>query len=505
MFWKEIFVSRIFLFAVLSNFISLSKSDLQDRLKKAKVESSFPNDARYAVASKPYNLRFDYKPAAIAFPKTTEEIVAAVTAASAEGIPVSAKSGGHSYAAYGLGGKDGFLVVDLSKMKGLSVDSSGIAEIQTGNLLGDVAQGLFKSGKKAIPHGTCPYVGTGGHSAFGGFGLTSRKWGLMLDVVVGHEVVLANGSVVITSESEHPDLFWALRGAGASFGIVSTLKVKTYDAPSTMTFFSFSWQISSAEELSQAMISYQDFCLDAELNDGIGMEVNIGQGDEKGQVEFQLLGTLIGSSSGLDPLISPLLLKLPNNPQKTINETDWLTNLDLLAAPQPLTPTPASLQENIDTFYAKSLVTPQAQPATNESLKALSNYFLKQGMSTSLSWFVQLQLYGGKGSFINSVPKESSSYLHRSSLWTIQLYAGTSPNTTAFPSDGFEFVDQMTDCLVTNNPKDWAGGYLNYVDDNLPDDVWPHFYYGDHYKRLTEVKSKYDPQNLFRYPQAVHT
>ncbi|EGG05209.1 uncharacterized protein MELLADRAFT_25025, partial [Melampsora larici-populina 98AG31] len=472
-------------------------------LTKAKVESVFPNDAQYGVVSKPYNLRFDYKPAAISFPKTTEEIVAVVTAAAAEGIPVSAKSGGHSYAAYGLGGKDGFLVVDLSKMKGLTVDSSGIADIQTGNLLGDVAQGLFKSGGKAIPHGTCPYVGTGGHSAFGGFGFTSRKWGLMLDVVVGHEVVLANGSVVNTSETENPDLFWALRGAGASFGIVSSLKVKTYDAPLIMTFFSFAWNFSSAEELSHAIISYQQFCIEAELSDEIGMEVNIGMGDTKGQVQFQLLGTLIGASSDLDPLVSPLLSKLPNNPEKTINQTDWLTSLELLAAPQPLTPTAASLQSNTDTFYAKSLVTPQAQPATNESIKALSNYFFNQGMSTSLNWFVQLQLYGGKGSFINSVPQESSSYLHRSSLWTIQLYASTGSNKTAFPSDGFEFIDSMADSIVTNNPKDWAGGYLNYVDDKLADDVWPRFYYGEHYERLTQIKSKYDPQNLFRYPQAV--
>lgn len=72
---------------------------------------------------------------------------------------MSARSGGHSYAAQAFGGKDGFLVVDLSKMKALSLDSKGVATVQAGNLVTDVAQGLFKAGGKAIPTGTCPLVG----------------------------------------------------------------------------------------------------------------------------------------------------------------------------------------------------------------------------------------------------------------------------------------------------------------------------------------------------------
>ncbi len=84
-----------------------------------------------------------------------------VQCAGTSGIPVVARSGGHSYAAFGLGGQNGTLVVDLSKMKGLTVDqTTGYAVSQTGNRLGDLAQGIWNQGQRALPHGTCPYVGS---------------------------------------------------------------------------------------------------------------------------------------------------------------------------------------------------------------------------------------------------------------------------------------------------------------------------------------------------------
>lgn len=132
----------------------------------------------------------------------------------------------------------------------------------------------------------------------------------------------------------------------------------------------------------------------------------------------------------------------PQKPVETFNETGWISTLNILAVPQTLEITTSALEQNTDVFYAKSLVTPQAQPATLASLNALAKYLFEAGASSKLvstciptfytqvkiitlkspqDWFVQLQLYGGKGSFINSVPKEASAYMHRSSLWTIQV------------------------------------------------------------------------------------
>ena len=125
---------------------------------------------------------------------------------------VVARSGGHSYAAYGLGGQDGSLVIDLSALKNISfVNNSQQATVQTGNKLGDAAVSLLKNGQRVLPHGTCPNVGTGGHTSYGGYGFFSRVGGLLLDRVSSAEVVLANGTIVTTSKDSNADLFWVRR------------------------------------------------------------------------------------------------------------------------------------------------------------------------------------------------------------------------------------------------------------------------------------------------------
>lgn len=142
-------------------------------------------------------------------------------------MPIVARSGGHSYAAYGLGGQDGALVVDLSNLTSVSVDtSSGVAAVQTGSKLGDMAQAIWTQGQRTLPHGTCAFVshsrdpvkladslgleqvGVGGHAAYGGYGLYGRTAGLLLDRMVSADIVLANGTAVTVSNTSNPDIFW---------------------------------------------------------------------------------------------------------------------------------------------------------------------------------------------------------------------------------------------------------------------------------------------------------
>ena len=130
---------------------------------------------------------------------------------------VKLKRAGHSYVAQSL--NNNALTIDMSRLNNVTVDqSSGIATIGGGSKLGDVALSLWEQGQRQLGHGTCPFVGAGGHMVSGGFGLAGRQLGLSIDRVVGHEVVLANGSVVQTSNTSNTDLFWALRGGGGSFG-----------------------------------------------------------------------------------------------------------------------------------------------------------------------------------------------------------------------------------------------------------------------------------------------
>jgi len=122
----------------------------------------YPSDSSYSSLAKSFNQRFSYQPTAIVLPTSVQDVSEAIKAGAAANLTVVARSGGHSYIANGLGGKNGALVVDLSKLKEISINGTQ-ATIQTGNRLGDIYLALDNAGR-AIPAGSCPLVGIGGHS-----------------------------------------------------------------------------------------------------------------------------------------------------------------------------------------------------------------------------------------------------------------------------------------------------------------------------------------------------
>jgi FAD/FMN-containing dehydrogenase len=112
-----------------------------------------------------------------------------------------------------------------------------VATVGAGVRLGNLALEVFAQGRRALPHGVCPGVGIGGHFTHGGYGYQSRLWGLALDSIVALDVVLANGSYITASEKEHPDIFYAMRGAADSFGIITYFYLQTHPAPSSVVTF----------------------------------------------------------------------------------------------------------------------------------------------------------------------------------------------------------------------------------------------------------------------------
>ncbi|KAG9016327.1 hypothetical protein FRB90_003291, partial [Tulasnella sp. 427] len=258
----------------------------------------------YGGASQAFNRRFTYQPAAIVYPKSKEEVGLMVKCAAAAGVPVVARSGGHSYAAFGLGGQDGSLVVDLSSMKSISVDqSTGLAVSQTGNRLGDLAQYIWDHGQRALPHGTCPYVGTGGHASYGGFGLYGRTAGLLVDHVVSAEVVTANGAVVTASAQSNSDLFWAVRGAAPSYGIVTAWTFSTLPAPPSLInyWYTFTGTLNTQQAV-QIIQGYMNFAASKPTKQLQSvMHLNV----DGGRLIISIMGTFYGSSSDFTAAITP--------------------------------------------------------------------------------------------------------------------------------------------------------------------------------------------------------
>ncbi|TRM58218.1 hypothetical protein BD626DRAFT_512592 [Schizophyllum amplum] len=470
---------------------------LREALDAAKVSAVFQEDQAYGNASTAYNLRYTIAPVAVTYPTTSEQVGAVVAAGAAQDLDVTARSGGHSYVAGGLGGKNGTLVVDMSGFKTIAVnEATNTVEIGAGNRLGDVARILNEYGR-ALPHGRCTTVGVGGHATGGGYGHHSRMWGLLLDRAVSETVVLSNGSVVTVSEDENPDLFWGIRGAGASLGIVTSYVFATEPVPPLGgTTFQYNWDFT-AEEASHALGSYQDF-VQSGIPATLGGELVLNKGSVSSNLAVQYFGVHWDDPATFNDTIAPYMDLFREPDSSNVTQGDWITVLAAWVFGELDTST---MEPYHDTFYAKSLLTPEKEGMSAEAIDAFIEYLTTDGFESDLSWFVEVELYGGSNSAINAVPADKTAFAHRDKLFNLQLYASAA-SLPSFPDAGFSFVDGMANSIIQNEPVDWPyGAYVNYPDDRLQD--WQRLFYGGHYERLTELKSVYDPMDIFQFPHSI--
>ncbi|KAF8221443.1 glucooligosaccharide oxidase [Tricholoma matsutake] len=480
---------------------ALVSADLRSNLTSTSITAVFPGDNGYASAITPYNLRFSFQPVAVTYPRTPEDISTIIKIGASSGLEIVARSGGHSYIANGIGGRNGSLVVDLSNFNGITVNpSNGTAVIESGNRLGDIALALNDAGR-ALPHGICPYVGIGGHASFGGWGLTSRMWGLTLDNILSINVVLANGTIVTASQKKNSDLFWGMRGSGSSFGITTSIEVVTYPAPPSVTLFEYDWDLPVADA-ANSLAAFQSF-VQTNIPPEFGPYFNLSRGSAPGRVGVQLRGGWYGPAGGLNSTIDPLLSQLPPSPRTLVNVGNYINSVQTFGhdAGNPNINT-SGVPDFHDTFYTKCIMTPEDSPMSNSALTAFMNYLGNEGVSSTTKWFVLIELYGGKNSAVNAVHPEATAFAHRQSTFTMSFYASSPTLLPPYPQDGFTFVEGMQNSIVSNSPSNWDyGAYVNYLDDRLPD--WQYRYYGSHYHRLQSIKRKYDPRDIFNFPTAI--
>ncbi|HEY0069622.1 MAG TPA: FAD-binding oxidoreductase [Chloroflexia bacterium] len=187
-------------------------------------EVVLPGHADYETARRSWNQAFDCHPRAIVRCRSTEDVVTAVRFAVESGLPLAVRSGGHS--ASGLCVIEDGLVVDLSLMNDMSIDPERrVATVGPGLTWGAYTKQANEYGL-ATPAGDSGSVGVGGLTLGGGVGWLVRKYGLTIDYLLSAEVVTAEGQVLTASETEHPDLFWAIRGGGGNFGIVTSFEFR---------------------------------------------------------------------------------------------------------------------------------------------------------------------------------------------------------------------------------------------------------------------------------------
>ena len=187
-------------------------------------ETLEPRDAGYDEARKLYNGMIDKKPALIAGAVDAADVMASVNYARDNGMLLAVRGGGHS--GPGLGSCDGGMVIDLSRMKGVRVDPAArTADVAGGCVWGEVDHATHAFGM-AVPAGFVSTTGVGGLTLGGGIGHLSRKYGLTIDNLLAVDMVLADGSFVTANDQQHQDLFWAVRGGGGNFGVVTNFRFR---------------------------------------------------------------------------------------------------------------------------------------------------------------------------------------------------------------------------------------------------------------------------------------
>src|SRR3954471_23384030 len=205
-----------------------------------------PGDPTYDEARTVYNAMIDKHPALIAQCATVADVIAVVNFARDNNVLVAIRGGGHN--GPGLGSVDDGLVIDLRLMNGVRVDPQArTARVEGGALLGDLHHATNAFGL-ATPSGIISTTGVGGITLGGGIGHLTRQLGLAIDNLLEADVVLADGSVVTASETENPDLFWALRGGGGNFGVVTSFLFRLQPLP-TLYAGPMLWDLDRSAEV----------------------------------------------------------------------------------------------------------------------------------------------------------------------------------------------------------------------------------------------------------------
>ena len=419
-----------------------------------------PGGAEYESASR--SVLASGSPACVLRPETAGDVQAGVRFAAGAGLLLSVRGGGHGFP--GFGTNDGGVVIDLSKLAGVEIidDERHLVRIGGGATWGQVAAALAPHGL-AISSGDTKSVGVGGLTLTGGIGWKVRRYGLALDNVAAAEVVTAGGQVVHASAAENPELFWAIRGGGGNFGIVTAFDFVAH--PTTEVFYGrIAFPASEAATVLQGWADYLRTAPE-ELTSVAGF-ANPFAGGPEAPVEIYV------AFDGDDPELAAQAI----GPIRRLG-----TAIDDDVQPKPyadtlvdgLTPPPGIQFVTRSAFVDKESV--------SEVLRILT-----EAGASERSPFIAVRSVGGA---VSRVPGDATAYAHRQA----ELMVVT---TVAGPKPVVEAARPALEAIWRRLAPHVNGAYANFLATATEEDVAA-IYPAETYQRLAAVKRQYDPGNLF--------
>ncbi|WP_101296864.1 FAD-binding oxidoreductase [Halegenticoccus soli] len=433
-----------------------------------------PDDPEFDDARAIYNAMIDKRPRLIAQCTDVADVIAAVDFARDHGLETAIRSGGHN--GPGLAMVDDGLVIDLSAMKGIQVDPDTMTvRVEPGCVWGDVDHATQAFGLAAVS-GVISTTGVGGLTLGGGHGYLTRKYGLTIDNLLSADVVLADGRFVHASADEHPDLFWALRGGGGNFGVVTSFKYRLHPVD-TVVAGPMLWPI---EELESTMRWYREwlprasedvyaFYLTAEVpGDPFPEEIH-------GEKVCGLMWCYLGSEDELTrvtqparDVAEPLFEHLGEMPYSALQSM-----FDALYPPG-------------DQWYWKGDF---VRELSDDAIAAHRRF---AEVPTPKS---TMHLYPIDGA-VHRVGADDTAWNYRDATWSMVI-AGVDPD----PANRERISNWARDYWEAVHEHSANGAYVNFMMEEGQARIQAT--YGGNYDRLREVKAKYDPHNFFHVNQNI--
>ena len=446
-------------------------------------EVAVPGRRSYRSARRVFQLAIGVRrPLAVVRVRDTADAQALVRWAAREDVALVARSGGHSY--IGQSGGTGAVVADLSRLRTVQLDrGAGEVEVGGGTQLIDLARALSAAGA-LVPAGSCPSVGIGGLALGGGIGLSGRELGLTCDRLVAATIVTADGRRRRVDTRSDESLFWALRGGGGSFGIVTSLRLRVHRVTrAAYAVMSCPW--ARADDM---LAAWQRLAVNAPR--ALMPILSLSAGSPPG---VRVIAQHLGSEAELRRLLAPLTridgVRLSAGVDDLLGlARRWAGCLDgPLAACHTRGTRPGGMLDRA-AFAASSIYLRRGLNADGRRA-LLGRIESRRGSGTAI-----LDAYGGA---INAVRPDATAFPHRDVLGSVQILSYHAPGAAAGPR---AWVANTRATLARHGAN---GAYSNYADRSLRD--WRRQYYGSNGDRLREVKRQVDPDGRFRFAQAAGT
>jgi FAD binding domain/Berberine and berberine like len=436
-----------------------------------------PSDASYEKERKVYNAMIDRKPRLIAKCADVADVRTSIQFAHKHDVRVSIRSGGHN--AGGLGICDDCLVIDLSPIKFVHVDlAAKTVRVGGGCTWGDVDHAMHTFGL-AVPSGIISTTGVGGLTLGGGMGHLTRKYGLTIDNLLAADVVLADGTFAVASAEQNPDLFWAIRGGGGNFGVVTSFLFKAH--PVQMVCAGpMLWNLDQAADI---MKWYREFIVNApeELN-GFFAFLTVPPGPPFPEnLHFKKMCGIVWCYTGEQDKANGILEPLRKFRPPAFE----------FFAPMPF----PMLQSMFDGLYPPGLQWYWKADFVKELSDEAIALHIKHG-SELPSLHSTMHLYPINGAARRTKNTETP-WNYRDANWS-EVIVGVDPD----PANKNHITDWARNYWEALHPYGAGGAYVNFMmDDEGSERI--RATYGDNYGRLVKIKAKYDPHNFFRVNQNI--